>query len=242
MVHGAPDASKITKSGITYPIFDIGELAVRLGSPVTWDRRGTVIGFDTFKDGLGFCQVPTPPAGVTIATDTDLWLIDGKSLKFSFANMITEEPYVNWYLPSPAQGKLGAEMAFAQEIGQSKVSLLVSHHWLTKDYYGKVIFDRVAGTLAYLKSDNTEVVFATSVTAWNLNVFVNVWKLVIDSEACEYVRFLANEHEYDLTGIALRERIISAPHNMYVKVQVYNKTLMECYFWLDRVVFTQNEP
>ena len=49
MTHGTTDWGNIRRADTLYTTDDIAELAVRLGSPVTIDRRGNVICFDTFS-------------------------------------------------------------------------------------------------------------------------------------------------------------------------------------------------
>lgn len=242
MPHGAPDASKYIKSGIVYPVFDIGELAVRLGSPVAWNRQGDVIAFDTFKNGFGFCRVPADGTGRAYSIVTDNFVIDGKALKIAFDGSTTGEGSCWWYMPAVVLGNLGGEILWAQGTRQHYIDLTVSVHIAATDYYGKVRFDRADKTLAYLNSAGAYIVFATDEPKSEFGLFTNMWKLVIDSISKEYVRFIANAHSYDLAGIDLRQTTLAAPDTLYVKVACANDALSQTDFWIDRAIFTQNEP
>jgi len=52
MSHGAKDYSNIANVGNLYRLDDLAELAVRLGSPIDYDRRGQLQWVYSFDDGL----------------------------------------------------------------------------------------------------------------------------------------------------------------------------------------------
>jgi len=52
MAHGQPDYGMYTLANTIYRLTDMGELAARLGSINTYDRRGDVIFLDSFESGL----------------------------------------------------------------------------------------------------------------------------------------------------------------------------------------------
>ncbi|GAI56753.1 unnamed protein product, partial [marine sediment metagenome] len=52
MAHGQPDFGMYQIAKTIYRLADMGELAVRLGSIVTHDRRGDVIWMDNFDSGI----------------------------------------------------------------------------------------------------------------------------------------------------------------------------------------------
>jgi len=52
MPRGYPDWGRIRKEVGIAAIGDLGELAVRLGASVVWDRRGDVVLVDSFDLGL----------------------------------------------------------------------------------------------------------------------------------------------------------------------------------------------
>ena len=53
MGHGYPDYGTQGPVSTVHSIQDLGELAVRLGSIVTFDRRGNVLWLDGFDSGIG---------------------------------------------------------------------------------------------------------------------------------------------------------------------------------------------
>ena len=52
MAHGARDFGIYAPKETIVTIEDLGELAVRLGSPVNYDRKGDVVWVDGFEDGI----------------------------------------------------------------------------------------------------------------------------------------------------------------------------------------------
>jgi hypothetical protein len=171
-----------------------------------------------------------------------LFVTDGKALKIAFDGTTTGEGSCAWYMPGCFRGNVAAEILWAQEIEQHYIYLIVSAQHDGAAHYGKITYDRADGTLSYLNSAGASVEFASGLVVWDYSYFVNNWKLVVDSVSDEYVRFIANTKSYDLSGIDLRATVAAAPDNFYVKVGCANNTLQEADFWLDRAIFTQNEP
>lgn len=53
MPHGTPDWGLVGPKSTVYGLDDLGEHAVRMGSPSTWDRRGDVTFATDFRHGIG---------------------------------------------------------------------------------------------------------------------------------------------------------------------------------------------
>jgi len=65
VAHGTPDWGVTAGARTVYQMTDLGELAVRLGSIVTHDRRGDVIFLEDFEEGMGRWRFPRTPLGET---------------------------------------------------------------------------------------------------------------------------------------------------------------------------------
>ena len=66
MARGGPDYGASSARYTIFPVTDLGELAVRLGSPVAYDRQGNVIYTESFENGLAGWDTDTSGAGASV--------------------------------------------------------------------------------------------------------------------------------------------------------------------------------
>ena len=96
MAHGTPDWGVTAGAVTTYQVTDLGELAVRLGSPISHDRRGDVIWWDDFECTLNKWQTVANGAGSSVA------LSDARARNGRYsALLISGSAVVDFPLPGP---------------------------------------------------------------------------------------------------------------------------------------------
>ena len=242
MAGETPDYARWNAQSTVYPVTDLGEMAARLGSIVTYDRRGDVLFLDDFEAGLARWQAETSGAGATV----DLSLATARSGLFSarlvggkdtsrYARIYHEAPY-------SVMSSLGFEMALASASnggeGEWELDVYTGAAW--RD--AVVRWDWNAGTLKYQDSSGVFQQFATNVGRLaDLGLFVP-GKLVIRAELNEYHRFLLFDQEYDLSGIAIRAAASSSQPYLRARAGVYSRAAQNDTIHVDDVILTQNEP
>lgn len=113
MPHGAPDWYKYRRDSATHPVDDLAELAVRLGSPVTFDRRGDVFFLDSFEFGFPSWTTFIAPAGGSVSLTPITTHHGGYSLKLTTQNITGSMARVQRFVPYPHISRVGLELAFA---------------------------------------------------------------------------------------------------------------------------------
>lgn len=80
MSSGLPDEFLIKGIADFKATLDVGELAIRVGSPVTYFRGGQVIWLTDFRNGLGNVQPIATGADAKVALCSDTWHFGGASV------------------------------------------------------------------------------------------------------------------------------------------------------------------
>lgn len=223
---------------------DTAELAVRLGSIVSFDRRGEIVFMDDFEGpkvhwrqqgvgpgGLGSWEISQDTArsgaqsifletGTDIGARRDMWKI----------------------IPRPVPGKIGFEISVTGGSNTSRI-LQMKHYDGTMLLEAKVKLDGLAETLSYWSSAGAWEVFATGIALSYHSYFFSTCKLVADIATRKYVRFLLNAIEYDLSSYDLEATANSTNPQLLImstSANAYGGGAQGDY-WDDAIV-TQNEP
>ena len=87
MAGETPDYGRLSAQATVFPVTDLGELAARLGSIVSHDRRGDVIWLDGFEDGLDKWQPTTSGSGAAVDLG-DHETVGSLPLSFEFSHAV----------------------------------------------------------------------------------------------------------------------------------------------------------
>ena len=241
MARGAPDDSNIKVEGILHGVHELGELAVRLGSPAGWGRSGNLLYADTFKDGLGKGVVSGTGSGDYGVLENGSWAVDGVALKITGDGNPEAFYWLVYSLPWYGSERLGGEVSFS--IDNEVKALGVSMYAYTEDTMlrGTFYYNAVDQYLYSLAADDSEIVIASSVRAAYASSPTNVIKLVIDPVAGKHSWGQFNGHVYDLRNIELVEQAAAFPDTLDVYFVMYEQGSTPASVVLDRVLITTNE-
>lgn len=196
MPHGRPDYFNLSPIVQIHATEDVGELAVRLGSFDSYDRRGNVLYMHSFADGLGAWGF-TPS---TALADYYLYLHGFTAPGASFVvESSASGGYATFslYLAEQASGTMGLEVCFGIDSGASYFQVSFSH------YYNLYRYSYI------LKADianNKLQVYTPSgfVNVDDLPLFYKTYtnltymKLCVDLDNRKYLRGLFNQSAYSL--------------------------------------------
>lgn len=230
--------------GPVYTSTDIAELAARLGSPVTFDRRGNVIWYDSFENGLHKWELDVA-AGGSIISSAEAARTGGLSCKMTCPNGLGDLATINHYSGFPVLSSLGFEISstvaphtglIAWQLiladGTNNIGALVVWSWAdhTLTVYaatGNFVFAR----LVYIyPSTATRFCFHTA-------------KLVADFVNRKYLRFILDHEIYDLSMYDLTLALMPVEAHLMTTFEIANRTLGENpIVYADDAIITQNEP
>lgn len=242
MAHGTSDWGLVGPKRTVFGLDDVGEAAVRLGSPHLWDRRGDSIIIDNFGEGLGMARPETLGAGAEVN------LIGGRAFHGAFcANLIAgsdglRQASLRYYHGLPLAGPVGLEFSFTLHADVEYLTWEIHWHLGASILQAEVQLDYVNSRLEWEGPGGVFTAFATAVTLDAAAQSWNTGKLVGDFERREYVRFLLNGVVYDLTGNAVNEVGGGSNPHLVNTVELQGAALTNPSIHIDRVIVTQNEP
>ncbi len=240
MARGHSDWGKIRKDGMVSSVADLGELAVRLGSINSFDRRGDVYWMDSFEYGVAGWTVVTSPAGGTGVQSADYARHKGYSLKATTPDAEGGVVGIQHYEALAFEGKTGWEIALMSMGDLLYFELMVDILDGDRIWRANVRLDLVGKKWEYEYAGDAWQLIATGVVFSEVETLFNLIKLVIDVTEHEYVRLLFNGDEWPLDGIAMRD--VSSTTGVYSRFQprLTADEAIDCYF--DTAIITLNEP
>lgn len=242
MARGQRDFGQYAPKEGSASVSDMGEVAARLGSIVTYDKRGDVVDFDNFEepvikwinDGFGVVKY-------TIL-DSDNARSASQSVKMHSSNGVGGKASLYKGFALLAAKRLGTEISF---------SMLQALQFLEIDIF---VFDGTTRHIAKVKLDPA----AKKVYVWNaseaweevgnigglqIEAFLfHTLKLVVDFTNGVYARVMLNALEWDIPGVSYQQD--ASGEAPYVEVYIYltNLTATSDQCWVDDFILTQAEP
>ena len=243
MPHGSPDWWGNIPSETVHGGLDTSELAVRLGSIVTFDRRGNVIFLDDFEGSLSSWIVAGGGASNAVYLGCEVTLQGSLAVVLHPGEENDGHASIRLIRPYPVLGGLGFEAAFVPQTNLKHVNLsLILYDGAQKHGY-QTRYDHVNGQIKVQATGGTYPVVGTpGVQAEGYHNFC-IMKLVVNCLTGQYERVLFNNHVYDASA-----------HSVYTLPDEVTKPLMAAYILVcntgvypvnvpvDCAIITQNEP
>ena len=242
MTHGRPDFDLTGSTRTTYPVMDLGELAARVGSPVTFDRRGDVVWFDDFEQPGGKWQIATSGVGATVVRN----YVSARNGTFSL-NMITGDAVDNYAtisrrMPMFNDQRVGVEANIEFSDNTKYTRLWVQWYDGTNYTTGAVRYNDLTPGFEVLTPGSVWVAITPTIGLYStLHLWHNI-KLVVDYETDKYVRLMVDGVEYDLSAYSLTSLASADYPNLFISLQVTNAAAGNHGIFLDDFIVTINEP
>jgi len=240
--HGAPDWSQYRPNSASFPSLDLAELAARLDSPDTFDRRGDVIFASHMEHGLTEFGTTTSGTGATVAADTSQSLRGAQSIKLTAGSDASAIAALWKPFHYPPSGMIGLETWIAFESG---IDIIL----LTIELYNG---DNLASFSAAYNHTNTRLRVKTGSGTWatiatNVNLYVSQrlyipFKLVVQHPTTKYKRFLVGPTEYDISTYSYTTSASATRPYALCVITAQGPGGTNPNAWVDRFIFTHNEP
>lgn len=245
-----PGGKDIPDWGGTYtntffqPLFDDGELAARLGSLVTFDRRGAVVFVDDFNYGLGGWSFHDATGTGSFNLSVAKWHHP------PFAGLLTtginqnDESYVRRPMAFPGSPRLGFAFLINAATNFHRLRWVIDLY-IDGDWYQVYLAlgESVSGQLTLTHSSATTTL-DTSPNFINGSDAFNFVKIVVDTSTLIIPRVIVNDTEYDTSAYSLKDLSISG--TALINVSVYSKNnrtdSVAQSTYIDSVILTAVEP
>lgn len=242
MPRGQPDfgvyAVKETVSGLA----DLGELAARLGSINTFDRRGDVVWFDDFENDLSAWYE------LGNGTDHDAYMSAESARNGAFScKLITGKTLGQWskiiHLGAGLViSKIGIEVSFTLtgDLDEFKVRLVIYNSEFV--CYPEIRYYRSTKELKYIDTEGDPITFATNVWLSPNSQLYHTLKFVFDQPNRRYNRVILDNVSYDLSNIAVSEDESDGYPRYWIELSTVASKGENITSFVDDVIVTQNEP
>lgn len=242
MAHGTPDYGITAGRVTTYQLTDLGELAARLGSPVTFDRRGDIIWWDDFECSLNKWNTAISGTGASAAVSTERARNGENSAKLVAGSTGATNAGLTHRQPIPVLSSLGYEISFC---AASEVSWL---QWDLEIYDGANVRSyliRWRDDLNELHYYNAAAAFVPFASIGQLRrdpTLFHTAKLVVDALAGQYRYFMLDSTVYSLAGIVANATPTATEPHMSIAIINFGRAGLNDTVYVDDAILTQNEP
>jgi len=242
MPHGAPDWSDIVKQQQVHRLDDMAELAARLGAIHRWDRRGDVLFFDDFSNGLNhWWTVSEPPSEFPkIITETSEY--GGYSVKFQPTDGDSKWQEMWKLLAYPQPTILGFEFSFTTHFYLLYLVTRLNIVYPTVEYGFAFRYNHKDLKMEYCDQNLVwQTIWSDYELRYDKRLFHHM-KFVIDSDRNEYIRLIVDHQTADLAGIPGYLVGETGGNYLFWTITVYAQTGQTATIYVDNCIITMNEP
>lgn len=238
----APDWHPYRISGVRDILSDMGELAVRLGSIKSYDRRGSVFWMTDMSLGMSSWQSGKSGDNADVRIDTSMSMYGGFSLVLEGGSTANYDAYVYRKLTPHVVNKWGLEIAVAFPEGFEEFHLSLQRFDGTKAHTARIILSDADQKIYYWDDDDSPVELGDLPQIVDAYSLFHCIKLVADYENDIYVGLWLDDNYYPMTDIPLA--IYNAPDYpmsyVYMKMVGLSGDTDRCH--VDYVIMTTGEP
>jgi len=241
MTHGAPDWGSTSTLTFMHRVYDMAELAARLGSSNVFDRRGNVLLMDGFESGFsGWEEEHTAGDGwiQPIAFPTH---IGGVAIGCQYSSAAGAVGRIFRYVAMPQITSYGLEAAFLPALNNRYFEELLDVYDGTQVWYYGFRWYQQTGEL---KVCNASFEWETFATIRPLVFSGYPWfiaKLVVDLDNHAYKRVMINAQTFDVTSFAPYHAAADMSAIIYIGIAGANDIAVSDLAAFDDVILTMNE-
>lgn len=241
IVHTLPDYTTKYKMTKVFGNIDTGELAARLGSPNTFDRRGNVVFMEDFEAANIHWETRGNGAGNAVALDPTAANTKEQSCKLTAGAGIAGTAIIERSFSASSIGQIGVEMSSRIDANTKYMIMDLHYDDGTNVYLGVVRYNHSALKMEWLHGGAWEDLIPSYRWATAEYCF-HTMKLVINIDTKEYVRFLVGNTEVNMAGRPLRTMAIGDYEAYTIQITHESDNAAAKSAWVDDIILTQNEP
>lgn len=241
MVHTLPDYTTKYRMVTVFGQIDTGELAARLGSIDTFDRRGNVIWMDDFEGSMLHWEGVAAGAGAGVSLSNSHSLYGDQSCKLTTANTSSATALIAQRLGYQTLSKIGFEFGITSSANLQDFIIAVTLTDGTYIMYPQLKYIHDDYKLYYSDHEGNWKELATTDGVYDSDYLFNKVKLVCDFKTRYYTRCILNDREYDMSSYMLRKYSNGQLPNMYIRIKITAGADANVTSYVDGVIITQNE-
>lgn len=240
--YAAPKPVGAFPVGPVYTSTDVAELAARLSSICTFDRRGNVIWLDDFEGTLGKWGIETEGAGYSAALSAEAARSGAFSAKLISPDDEEDKIGLKRWFPLPVESNIGFEFSWARAYQLAYIHLYLYFVEAAKSYSFRLRYHIAQNYLQYYDGDGDYISLEPRAYSGKETHIFNTIKLVVDYANKKYVRALFNSQAFDLSDLKPKIGAGGTPYTLRTYIYAETGTTPNVPTYIDDVILTQNEP
>jgi len=241
MVHTLPPWTSKWRMATIFGQIDQGELAARLGSINTFDRRGDTIWMDDFESSTLKWRMGDFGVDADVKISADTAMMGDSCCKLTAGKGANGLASITRYIHPKILGKIGFEFSFTVNDDTKTVQGSIYHFDGTTEYTSLVTYNHSTSKLQYTDNDAGTVDLAVGYTLEDLLDTFHTMKIVIDSSTKKPVRVMVDENSYDLSAYTAKENAGAGGERIQLAITHISDHAAVKSIYVDNVILTQNE-
>jgi len=238
----SPDYQKYLLGSVRFSLQDMGELAVRLGSPSVIDRRGEVVVWDDFRHGLSKWTYGVFGSGSAVSITADGRITSAYRGKLTAGASGYTYAYIQRFFPLIVSDKYGFEIIFAINGGYNYIQIEFIISEGTSIYTFGWKHEAVGGKLSILASDGSYTLIGSNINIATIDDYPVLSKMRVNILTGVYDTFRFSNTDYDVNGIILKKQVFSTIPYSYFRTWVFGNGSSASNYIVESFGITANEP
>jgi len=242
MAHTRPDYTTSSKMATIYGEVDNGELAARLGSINTYDRRGNIVFMEDFEGALFNWQINNNGAGAGSVLAAAYSRTGSQAAQLTAGSGLNGYTTIWKYWPLPVSTQIGLECSFTTHASLDRFVAEIS------------IYDGVTlhATTCGCSVSADEIYFntgpvgvescITNLGLYNSDYNFHTMKFAFDYSTDYWMRILFDNYSYDASAWPIHTELSAITPRMYIGLWAVCEIVANPVIYVDDVILTQNEP
>ncbi len=225
-----------------YPMGDLGEHAVRLGSPVRFDRRGEVLWYDQFEYGLAPYRTVASGTGASVKISIDNTFMSAGAALLTAGSDGLKAAELQKSIQPTVLGQWGFELAIAFLSDWDYLDIIFSIRDGTTLSLPQIRLSLTDAELQYRDSSLAYQKIATIGSMTTTPPVYRLLKFVFDVLTGEYVYLRFGPDDHDLSGKAFKQSASVTAAQFYCLIRLGGRAGQNDTAQVGHVIFTANEP
>ena len=241
MAHGVPDFGVTNAPKTLYQVLEMGELAVRLRSIVSHDRRGDVLGLDDFENGLSKWLPGTSGSSALVQLSLERARSGLFSCRLVAGSTASCYAQIQRSFPIPVYSPVGAEISFNLDSAIDNFMLQVNVVTGTAVLLAAARWRDTTHDLQVQTGAAIWTTVATGLDLAEVESHFHVLKVVMDPTTKKYVRVILNDALYDVSALPVVSTPGALPRRLITVVQLTGRAGFNDVAYVDDAIYTFNE-
>ena len=220
----------------------MGELAARLGSIVTYDRRGNVLLLESFEDDIAKWETEISGAGASVVCSAEHSIRGLCSMKLTAGSTLLRYAKATARLNPITTTRFGTEIGLTLDTNMESWEGWNNYYTGAYRISGAFKFDRALNKFYILTSGDTWLELALPVVPAFSNYLFYFSKSVFDIDLLTYIRHVTANISYDISAVPLSviPDLTTPMLEFYIKIT--SQPGFNAVSYLDSCIMTYNEP